>query len=127
MTDMLKAIPTLGFIKTFVLDFPTALGHVEQRSNPHARRRKVCQPVGFDHLAIGLVLTIEEHARGFTAQGIPGIELFGLPDLHAILPIAKDGGGRPQAQAPSCQLALSWLAWSLANSPTVIERRPGSF
>src|SRR6516225_389334 len=99
MTDMLKAIPTLGFIKTFVLDFPTALGHVEQRSNPHARRRKICQPVGFDHLAVGLVLTIEEHAHGFPAQGIPGIEVVGLPDLYAILPIAKDRAGRSARKA----------------------------
>lgn len=32
--------------------------------------------------------------------------------------------GPRRQQPPSCQLALSWLAWSLANSPTVIERRP---
>jgi len=33
----------------------------------------------------------------------------------------------PRRQQPrSCQLALSLLAWSLANSPTVIERRPVS-
>ena len=75
MTDMLKTMPTLGFIKTFVLDFSTALGHVEQRSNPHPGRGKICQPVGFDHLAVGLVLAIEEHAHGFPAQGIPGIEV----------------------------------------------------
>src|SRR5215469_8017228 len=61
MANMLEAMSTLGFIKTFVLDFPTALGHVEQRSNSHAGRWKIRQPVGFDHRAVRLALTIEEH------------------------------------------------------------------
>ena len=34
MTDMLETMAALGFVKAFILDFPTALGYAEQCLNP---------------------------------------------------------------------------------------------
>ena len=99
MTDMLKAVTALGFVEALIFDLPTALGHAEQRANSGLGGREIRQPVGFHYRAIRLVLAIEEYAHGFPAQGIPGIEVVGLPDLHTILPVLEDRVGRPARKA----------------------------
>lgn len=60
MADMLEAMTAFGFIEAPILDLPTTLRHAVERLRPDLRRPKIRQPVGFHHLAIRFVLTIEE-------------------------------------------------------------------
>src|SRR5260370_6592596 len=99
MTDMLEAVTALGFVEALIFDLPTALGHAEQRAHSDLGGREIRQPVGLHYRAVRLVLAIEEHTHGFPAQGIPGIEIVRLPDLHTILPVFEDRVGRPERKA----------------------------
>src|SRR5260370_40414982 len=99
MTDMLEAVTALGFVEALIFDLPTALGHAEQRAHSDLGGREIRQPVGLHYRAVRLVLAIEQHTHGFPAQGIPGIEIVGLPALHTILPVLDYAVSRPRRKS----------------------------
>jgi hypothetical protein len=65
---------TVGMMMTDMLEAMTALGHAKLSLRTHGGAGEIRQPVGFDHRAVRLVLAIEEHARGFPVERLPGIE-----------------------------------------------------
>src|SRR5580693_2087365 len=95
MADMLEAVTAFGVVEALILDLPAAFGHAEQRWRAHGGGRKIRQPVGFHHLAIRLVLPIEEHPNGFPRERFPGIEILRVPELHTIRSMLKNRGWRP--------------------------------
>jgi len=94
VADMPPAVTVLGIVEALVLDPPAALGQAVEGAAADPVRGEVGQPVGLDHLAMRLLLPVENHSYRLPAQRLPRVEIIGIPDLNPILPIAEAELGR---------------------------------
>src|ERR1700730_4910849 len=94
MADVFQAMAVLGVIETLVLYLPTTLGHVIERTTADCSHRGIGEPEGFNHLAVRLVLTVEDDPYGLPTQSVPRIEVVGVPELDLIRSVPKGNCGR---------------------------------
>ena len=94
VTGMLEAVAVLGVIETLVLDFPAAPGDAEYFPAADPPTREVSEPERVEHLAVGLVLAVEDHPHRFPAERFPRVKVVGVPDFNPVLPLAEDLMGR---------------------------------
>src|SRR5213592_3333918 len=98
VAEMLEAVAVLGVVEALVLDLPAALGHAIEGAAADAGR-SVGEPVGFDHLTVALMLPVAQHPHRGPAQGVPGIEVVGIPQLDPLAVLLEDVGGGLVAEA----------------------------
>src|SRR6202162_4569970 len=94
MADVFQAMAVLGVIETLVLYLPTTLGHVIERPTGDSPQGGIGEPERFNHLAVGLVLSVEDDPHGLPTQRVPGIEVIGGPEFHPIWSVVKGQRGR---------------------------------
>src|ERR1700730_42148 len=94
MADVFQAMAVLGVIETLVLYLPTTLGHVIERTTADCSHRGIGEPEGFNHLAVRLVLSVEDDPYGLPTQSVPRIEVVGVPELDLIRSVPKGNCGR---------------------------------
>ena len=76
---MLKTVAIFGVVESLVLDFPAAFGEKVKGLTADHLGRKVGQPIGFIHGAVGFSLPIANDPHGGPTQRLPGIKIVGIP------------------------------------------------